>query len=95
MQHLVLHRHANKQISYPVSWNKRGCATHWSDECEGTSAISSILIILALGDVDSGEDLSSASLITSWTKGGDPPDSTSDNDTFPLTSSISILLSGF
>lgn len=78
-----------------ATWNRKGGATNCSDECEGTSAISSILIILALGDVDSGDDLSSASLTTSWMMYSDPPGSTSVTDTFPLTSSISILLSGF
>lgn len=69
--------------------------SYGSDASEGASAISSILIILALGDVDSGEDPSSVSLITSWMEDLDPPDSTSGTVALPLTSSMSILLRGF
>lgn len=57
--------------------------------CEGTSVISSILIILAVGEVDSGDD--SSSLIASWTEA----ESTCDAVVAPLTSSMSILLRGF
>lgn len=80
------------QLSKPMSrWSY--WFTYWSEECDGTSAISSILIILALGDVERGDVSSSAFFTLSWEvnslKG------VSGTVTFPLTSSMSILLSGF
>lgn len=64
-------------------------ATYGLGETEGTLVSSSILIILALGDVDRGDE-SSASFITSWTE-----IFASGTVAFPPTSSMSIRLRGF
>lgn len=72
--------------------HKKAGTTYWSDVCVGVSGSSSILIILAAGEVDSGEN---SSLLASWTDALEATDFISAEHNSPPTSVISILISGF
>lgn len=71
---------------------KAKSSTDGSGDCEETSASAPILIILAVGDSDSGDERSSAPLTSALATDPDPAGRCS---VLPLTSTISILLSGF